>query len=73
MTLQPPSSISDDHPFHVRLRNFRDSLGFSKADFAAELGVSPVTLYRWETASTRPSPLAAEKLGGDGFRRCCDQ
>ena len=67
MTLQPPSSISDDYPFNVRLRNFRDSLGFSKADLAAELGVSPITLYRWETASTRPSPLAAEKLRAMGF------
>ena len=67
MTLRPPSSISDDHPFNVRLRNFRDSLGFSKADLAAELGVSPITLYRWETASTRPSPLAAEKLWAMGF------
>ena len=67
MILRPPSSISDDHPFNVRLRNFRDSLGFSKADLAAELGVSPITLYRWETASTRPSPLAAEKLGAMGF------
>ena len=67
MTLQSPSSISDDHPFNVRLRQFRDSLGLSKADLAAELGVSPITLYRWETGSARPSPLAAEKLGALGF------
>ena len=65
MTLPPP--ITAAHPFNERLRQFRDSLGFSRAGFAAELGVSPITLYRWETGITRPSPLAAEKLGLMGF------
>ena len=67
MTSSAPSPIVDSLPFNERLRNFRYSLGYSKADLAAELGVSPITLYRWETGSTRPSPLAAEKLGGMGF------
>ena len=67
MSLPPPFSIIDAHPFNERLQKFRDSLGFSKADLAAELGVSPTTLYRWETGSTRPSPLAADKLGAMGF------
>jgi site-specific DNA-methyltransferase (cytosine-N4-specific) len=39
----------------------------SRAVLAAELGVTPVTLYRWETGSTRPSPVVAEKLGHLGF------
>ena len=64
-----PLSISaaEDRPFNERLRDFRDSRGFSRADLAAELGVTPITLYRWETGSSRPSPLAAEKLRGLGF------
>ena len=67
MTLPPPLSNAETLPLNERLRKFRDSLGFSKADLAAELGISPITLYRWETGSTRPSPLAAEKLGAMGF------
>lgn len=67
MTSSSPSPIVDTLPFNERLRKFRYSLGYSKADLAAALGVSPITLYRWETGSTRPSPLAAEKLGAMGF------
>ena len=67
MPLAPPFSTIDAHPFNKRLQEFRDSLGVSKADLASELGVSPTTLHRWETGSTRPSPLAAEKLGAMGF------
>jgi DNA modification methylase len=39
----------------------------SRAALAAMVGVTPITLYRWETGSTRPSPLAAEKLSDLGF------
>ncbi|MCC6553435.1 MAG: DNA (cytosine-5-)-methyltransferase [Polyangiaceae bacterium] len=67
--LDPSAAVPDRKcpPFSERLRKFRDSLGFSRADLAAELGITPVTLYRWETGSTRPSPLAAEKLRSMGF------
>ena len=67
MNSPPPVSIIDTHAFHERLRNFRDSLGFSKSDMATELGVSPTALHRWETGSTRPSPIAAKKLEAMGF------
>ena len=67
MGLSSPTPTIDTLPFNERLRKFRDSLGLSKAALAAELGISPVTLYRWETGSTRPSPLAAEKLAAMGF------
>jgi len=50
-----------------RLRNFRDSRGLSRADLAMELGITPITLYRWEMGSSRPSPLAVEKLRTLGF------
>jgi len=58
---------STNGPFHERLRTFRDSRGMSRAVLAAELGVTTVTLYRWETGSTRPSPVVTEKLGHLGF------
>ena len=67
MTFPSPLGINEAVPFHERLRRFRDSLGFSRVDLATELGVSPITLYRWETGSTRPSPLMAEKLEAMGF------
>ena len=67
MAFSATSPIIDALPFNERLRSFRYALGFSKADLAAKLGVSPITLYRWETGSTRPSPLAAGKLGAMGF------
>lgn len=60
-------AASTSLPFHVRLRSFRESQGMSRAALAAELGIKPITLFRWETGSTRPSPLAAEKLCGLGF------
>lgn len=53
--------------FSKRLRIFLDANGFTRATLASELGVTPITLYRWETGSTRPSPLAAEKLRNIGF------
>jgi DNA modification methylase/transcriptional regulator with XRE-family HTH domain len=61
--LQPPTQA----PLNKRLREFRDARGWSRDQLAAELGVTPITLYRWETGSTLPSPLAAEKLEALGF------
>lgn len=60
-------SWENPRPFNERLRAFRDSKGLSRSDLASELGVSSITLYRWETGSTKPSPLAAERLGSLGF------
>jgi transcriptional regulator with XRE-family HTH domain/tRNA G10 N-methylase Trm11 len=62
-----PFQAAEGRPFNERLRAFRESRGFSRADLASELGITPITLYRWETGSTRPSPLAAEKLNTLGF------
>ena len=67
MTLPLPFPIGDQSPFNERLRHFRDSLGFSRVEFAAELGVSPVTLSRWEAGTTRPSAAASRKLEAMGF------
>ena len=67
MTDSPLNPATESRPLSERLRQFRNSRGFSRADLAAELSVTPITLYRWETGSTRPSPLAAEKLRSIGF------
>lgn len=34
---------------------------------ASQIGVTPVTLYRWEMGSSRPSPLAVDNLQKIGF------
>ena len=60
----------EDHnnaPLAHRLRQFRTQRGLSRDALAAELGVTTTTLYRWETGSTKPSPLAAQKLQEIGF------
>ena len=67
MTLSRRSAGFEAQPLNERLRKFRDSLGLSQSDLAAELGISPITLYRWETGSTRPSPLDAGNLKSMGF------
>ena len=67
MTNSLLTDTTTNRPLGERLRQFRDLRGFSRADLAAELGVTPITLYRWETGSTCPSPLAAEKLHAIGF------
>lgn len=41
-------------PREARLR-----AGFSLSEIAVAVGVSPATIYRWETAQRRPTGLAA--------------
>ena len=53
--------------FNEKLRKFRDSRGFTRANLAAEIGVSASTVYRWETDKSRPSPLAVQKLAAIGL------
>ena len=67
MNLQSPLSIGEAEAFNKRLQRFRQSRGLSKVELAAKLGISPTTLYRWETGSTRPSPAAARNLEAMGF------
>ena len=52
-----------------RLARQRKRLGFSAAKFAALIGVSPISVYAWESGKTRPQRpqleaiAAARKLG----------
>lgn len=40
----------------------RNKLGLSKVDFSRRLGVTPASLWNYETGKTQPSPLARKKL-----------
>jgi len=45
-----------------QIRNLRQSMDLTQQQFAELLGVSFVTLNRWENGQTRPSALGIEKL-----------
>ncbi len=46
----------------VQIRSLRQSLGLTQQEFADQLGVSFVTLNRWENDKAKPSPLAVKKI-----------
>lgn len=45
-----------------RLRSIRAKLGLTQARLAEYLGVTNVTISRWENGAVEPSPLAMEKI-----------
>src|ERR1700688_3503444 len=45
-----------------RLRSLRTKYGLTQGRLASYMGVSGVTVNRWEKGAVRPSPLALEKL-----------
>ena len=44
------------------IRELRNLLGLTQEKFAAKLGVTLLTINRWENARSQPSPLAMEKV-----------
>jgi len=44
------------------IRELRNLLGLTQEKFAAELGVTCLTINRWENSRSKPSPLAMEKV-----------
>lgn len=50
-----------------RLKKFRTEKGYSQKDLAEFIGVSKVTLIRWENGTSKPSNLSAQHLQGLGF------
>jgi len=44
------------------IKDLRKHMGITQADFAKILGVSRLTIIRWEAGYFSPSPLASEKL-----------
>ena len=45
-----------------RIRRLRRALGLTQADLAERLGVSHVTVNRWENGQVAPSGLALQKI-----------
>ncbi|MBE9216806.1 helix-turn-helix transcriptional regulator [Plectonema cf. radiosum LEGE 06105] len=46
------------------IRELRISTGLTQEKFAAKLGVTLLTINRWENGRSQPSPLAMEKVEG---------
>ncbi len=44
------------------IRELRISTGLTQEKFAAKLGVTLLTINRWENGRSQPSPLAMEKV-----------
>ena len=44
------------------IRELRRQLGLSQEAFARRIGVSVLTVRRWEKGSSKPSPLALTKI-----------
>ena len=44
------------------IRELRFLTGLTQEKFAAQLGVTLLTINRWENARSQPSPLAMEKV-----------
>jgi len=44
------------------IRELRSKLGLSQERLARKLGVSVLTVRRWEKGRSRPSPLAMERI-----------
>ena len=44
------------------IRNLREKTGLTQEKFATKLGVTLLTINRWENGRTRPSPLAMQRV-----------
>ena len=59
-TSSPSGNLPPDYP--VRIKQLRGRLGLTQVELAARLGVSFVTVNRWENGQTTPSPLAWSQI-----------
>lgn len=66
----PADSDGTKHRFSAtRLTAHREKLGLSAKDYGALIGVSPLSVYKWESGNVRPRPnqlaaiAAVRKLG----------
>lgn len=46
----------------MEIKEIREKLGLTQAEFAKEIGVDTVTVSRWENDKRRPSKLAQRQL-----------
>ncbi len=64
----PAASSSGDGKPSIRfspdwVANHREKLGLSAADYAALVGVSPITIYSWEKGRSRPQQKQLQAWG----------
>ena len=59
-----PTELSDHPPLEVStlVRQLRQLLGLTQEQFAARMGVTLVTVNRWENDRSKPSPLAVLRI-----------
>lgn len=55
----PPSATAD---FPRRVRQVRQALGFTQTRFADELGVTLLTIHRWEAGKSAPHRISLRRL-----------
>jgi transcriptional regulator with XRE-family HTH domain len=60
--LKEPETNTYAGRFAARLRELRIAADLKPADVAAEIGVSPTTVYNWETGISAPSVEILERL-----------
>jgi transcriptional regulator with XRE-family HTH domain len=65
--VQSAREASDSVSLGQRVIDFRTERGLLREDLANKLGVRPVTVLRWETGTSKPSPSVARKLQDLGF------
>jgi transcriptional regulator with XRE-family HTH domain len=61
MDIKKPLVISQPEVGEL-IRELRNLLGLTQEKFAAKLGVTLLTINRWENGRSKPSPLAMEKV-----------
>lgn len=57
-----PEAAAERLPLGVKLKKARTDRGLTQEELAQHLGVSKITVLRWENGSARPSQLAAGRL-----------
>ncbi len=70
------SDLAEGARFAPRwVRSHRERIGFSQADYAVLVGVSPMTIYNWEHGKTKPGKaqlaalVAVRRLGKQAAER----
>src|SRR3954466_6305480 len=48
--------------YQGRIRTLRRTMGLKQADFAAAVGVSPITISRWENGQNDPTDIAWARI-----------
>jgi len=53
---------TEENSLARKIRDLRSKLGLTQEQFAAKVGVTFSTVNRWESAKSKPSPLAMRQI-----------